>query len=218
MQIPIRRALNAFPWEFRVPNHVRSDPERIAALASSLPFRLDVDAGPWVAGGFVVRSILGEPQADVDVFCATEGQIASVEAAILRVGGVEVGGGSAFGRRRFALLTLRIDLVRTAAPIELHAERFDFSVCSLATDGATVVGPVEAFADAFGMRLRFRRQTTPERARKYVRLGLAPEVGSVEEFARLVRGAPVHGLTSDSLTREEALGLRPVHLLPRAFR
>lgn len=208
----VTRPLCTFPWEFRPPRHRRSDVDRLASLRDRLPFALDAERGPWVAGGSVVRAILGEPEADLDVFCATEGQIAGVELALLRAGGVEVGGGSAVCRRRFELLRLRVDLVRDHAPLATHASRFDFTACALATDGVVVVGSIESFADAFAARLRFLRQTTPERVRKYLGIGLAPEFPMAETYARLVRGEPVSGYTSADLTRDEALGLRPVRV------
>ena len=146
--------------------------------------------GPWIGGGLIRRSLLGQPinsiHADVDVFFTSEEQFkATVDRMVQYVDDGEVL--SSYGDELrlpsffvkalgFTTLVQLVGFEFVPTPEDL-VERFDFSVCALVTDGKTLWYHPDTFDHLRSKQLHVsnpsRAARSLRRIDKYLRQGFS---------------------------------------------
>jgi hypothetical protein len=154
---------------------------------------LDINRGPWVAGGACLRWFQGQPvgESDIDVFCANAKQAADVIESIKSYGRYSV----KFESENAVTIdywskedynkrwTIQIITRRYFSSLEEVITNFDISVCEVGTGGNEwKLGPFTAY-DIREKNLRFKLPLQPDalkRLVKYWTYGYRPLEGTID--------------------------------------
>jgi hypothetical protein len=160
------------------------------------PF-LDMEYGPWVAGGSVRRMVNGETDirySDIDIFFPSPESLAYGESfmASLKSSGhmgkftnmVETNAGKSYYYDMGNGKTLTIQLLKKFfyPTVEELFASFDFTICMFATDGDTIVGDPEAKTDLDAKRLILRNKPPKPKAARFAKFcneGFIPTPGVI---------------------------------------
>lgn len=154
----------------------------------------NIDNGPWIAGGAVMRWFQNNPVglSDIDVFCASEEQFTQLKNRLLQ----EYKGQTSVRFESDNAITLDLYNTDRGVPnsswviqlIKKHyfnnvdelLDKFDLSVCQFATDGNEYVCGDTTIVDLRDRLLRFRdiKPDSLKRYIKYMAYGFKPEHGT----------------------------------------
>ena len=168
------------------------------AIKNVAPF-LDMENGPWVAGGAVRRILDGSPMsptADIDIFCQNEltylGVISHIKKSSNRryVYKYETEGQiSTMIKIHDAMANVyynfQICKFGYHSSLENLLNDMDFTVCMFGTDGKTIVGDPQGIIDLKFRVLNLRKIPTspaPGRLMKYCNYGFVPNVGVLSQI------------------------------------
>lgn len=140
----------------------------------SMPVVLDLEAGPWVAGGAVRRSIGGESfaAADIDVFFKDAEQLAAAQDALLKSGG-SISLDTPYSET-WELSFADINLVssRFYASAQAVVDGFDMTMCQCITDGRRVLATRQALSAIRDKEIVFlETDSVPASLRRAVKYG-----------------------------------------------
>ena len=153
---------------------------------------LNMEEGPWIAGGSVMKWVQGKPvkHHDVDVFCASEKQFEDVTARCAAMGvkcGIVANTENAVtyelrdkhGNKTHNLQVIKKHFFQTARDVILA---FDLVVCQFVTDGKQVVHTNQAMTDLKTKRINIasKNGSLPKRILKYMTYGFAPSEQTIE--------------------------------------
>lgn len=156
-------------------------------------FKLDIEKGPWLAGGAVLKSYLGQPMglSDLDIWFANRAQFEQVQKLVSDLGCSRVystENADSYKYYSLDLGTYSIQLIKRKFfdKPEQIINQFDFTVCQLVTDGIrTIVGPT-TIPDIRARRLQLSRGLVAEsvipRMIKYMVYGYRPTPELLEEI------------------------------------
>ena len=176
---------------------------------------LNLDTGPYLAGGAARATLTQEPVKDFDVFFASQEQADAAERALIAAGAIPIprAPGSVTVAPRPGSELIRsiyldlpgvgpVNIARTHVfpSVDVLLDSFDFTVCQIATDGRVTRSSPGALADVEARRLCLVRETIAARIWKYLGRGY---VLGPEDAARWVSGGrgrrgPIPGLTTAS--------------------
>lgn len=157
---------------------VHKDDQRVVKLIDP-----NIVSGPWIAGGAAIRWSQGLPveSHDIDVFCAKEAQTNALSIRLLKSefyaehdsDNATTYANVANGNK------LRVQLIKkTFDTVQDLFDHFDFTVCSIATDGVELVkGPYFDRDNATKLLRLQNPRVRPEilkRLHKYVAYGYTP--------------------------------------------
>lgn len=145
---------------------------------------LDIDKGPWLAGGAVRKSYLGQTieNSDLDIWFASLEQFETTKKQVIAIGASEVYSTDNAVSYKFyekgqdyTIQLIRRRFYNSAAEI---ISGFDFSVCQLATDGRRLIVGENTIRDIKTRTLRLTQPYLPEyivpRMIKYMVYGYRP--------------------------------------------
>lgn len=182
----------------------------LAAIIQQLPFAIDWDNGPWVAGGAVRRFMANETLdgADIDVFFKDLAQANAAVAAIEQWGPEFADFGLVSCNEPFLVTAwstfytlktgLKVNLVHSKffENAEAVIDSFDFVHCQFITDGKQIGHTEKAPAASGEKQLRFRQTdsvpATLRRALKYAAQGFTATDVEIGNFL-------LSNLSSDAL-------------------
>ena len=171
---------------------------RLSAHPTVLAIRdlqfLDMQNGPWVAGGAVRRALTGAiPEGDIDVFFSRESDIIACANWLTSVPSLRARRGAQSRHSiDFALGSgVKVQFVtrRTYSSIEELVTDIDYTVCGAVSDGWRWVADERFFEDAPNMTLRVNNdEWRPQhlwRLCKYASFGFHPVPGVLTHVLRL---------------------------------
>lgn len=177
-----------------LPAHAEFRPllaDNVVARLSEYLF-LDIEKGPWLAGGAVRKSYLGQSieNSDLDLWFANLEQFETAKKQVIALGAVEaystdnaVSYKFYEGTQTYIIQLIRRKFYNSAAEI---IAGFDFSVCQLATDGHHLVVGQDTIRDIKTKTLRLTQPSLPEyivpRIIKYMVYGYRPCPEILEEI------------------------------------
>ena len=157
----------------------------------------NMETGPWIAGGAVLRWYQGQPvdESDIDVFCANAKQAADVINAVKSQGQYSV----KFESENAVTLslwskeqgsaklpwTIQIITRRYFASMRDVLDNFDITVCQIGTTGEEYILGKTTAKDIREKNLRFNRPLQPDalkRLVKYWTYGYRPVDGLLEDI------------------------------------
>lgn len=178
----------------------------LSALIRRFRDVLNLEKGPWIAGGAARRLYLGENDlgtyGDIDLFVPHSrwheitDEVRHIDlpfANRVTRGLVETLRFNWKGKNtKLQLITAKHKMDETPS-IQRVFETFDFTVCCFATDGYQIVATPEAIADE---RARVIRPIEgynqigkfPRRVAKYVRYGYTPAPGALKQLVGTIKG------------------------------
>jgi hypothetical protein len=165
-------------------------------LLPQLPFSLCMKEGPWVAGGAVRRTLLGEGigQSDIDLFFKDVVQKATVEQKLEAAGAKQVKKGKhnteytlKIEDAEYRIQLITIGYYDTA---EAVIDSFDFTICQFITDGETFGAAEHSLWDLVRKRLVVHKITyavaSMRRVLKYTKQGFYACSGMLTSFLTIV--------------------------------
>jgi hypothetical protein len=177
-----------------------ADQSELFKLITALGFDLNMQNGPWIAGGAVRRTLMGGGvgESDIDVFFASSEQLAQCRSALESVGAKQK---RETDHNIEYVLTLgdsdqRIQLIRVAFHASASAviDSFDFTICQFATDGKEVICGPYSLWDLSRKRLAVHKITfavaSMRRFLKYSRQGFTVCGGALTDFLQRVVADP----------------------------
>lgn len=162
----------------------------------SEPFTIiwpDIQRGPWIAGGAVLRWYQGQPvgDSDIDVFCRSPQQATTLIEEIKSYGRfyvkhksenavtIEYNNKDDFNKK----WTIQIITKRFYQSAQEVIDNFDITVCEIATCGNEWIMNPQTARDIRERNLRFKmplQTDAPKRLTKYWTYGYRPVEGTVE--------------------------------------
>ena len=187
--------------------------ERMGRILCDLPIHLDLHAGAFVAGGFVVRCLLGLEIKDIDIWVPTEdlGLMGTICITLKNAGWTQSTGpnGSIGNRTVWHPPTPGpdIDLIPTVKRSPYWTcLNFDWRCAKVATDGKNMWHERGALEDIEALRLHCTRRTSVTRFLKYQEMGFKfPDGVDVDDV-----------LLSETATINQIFGLEEIPLGPTA--
>lgn len=163
--------------------------EKLQQVLSHLP-QIDIEKGPWIAGGSARRLLQGEGLAsgDIDIFFPN---YASWEFFSKHLSSYEIIVKTKKATT-FLIEGMKVQIIRRAFYKDLISvfKDFDFTVCQIATDGKNIACTKQSHLDIVDQILRLATQgtiskhTLVQRMSKYVNYGFLPELGLYEIIVR----------------------------------
>jgi hypothetical protein len=177
-----------------------AEKSELTEVIKGLPFTLSMQGGPWIAGGAVRRTLLGEgvSSSDIDLFFADAEQLAKTASALEGIG-AKLGKKSEHAKEYMAKIgdaEYRLQLISIGfyanAPAVLDS--FDFTICQFATDGEVLVAGDYALWDLGRKRLAIHKLTyavaSLRRVLKYTGQGFTACSGMMTDFLEQVAKNP----------------------------
>lgn len=162
----------------------------VARLSTYL--ELDIENGPWLAGGAVRKSYLGQSieNSDLDIWFASSEQFEKAKKQVIALGASEAySTDNAIsykfyeGFKSYTIQLIRRRFFKSASEI---INGFDFTVCQLATDGARLIVGEHTIRDIKTRTLRLAQYQLPEhivpRIIKYMVYGYRPCLELLEDI------------------------------------
>lgn len=200
--------------------------QRHIDLLQSLGIELSLVEGPVISGGALTRFFSGEEDGeDLDLFFFDEASMQQAE-QILTSSGWRL-------LRRNPTSRTAIYGTRGRLPIDLIClppgstlatllAKIDILACAIACDGASIAALPGAIDDARRRCASLRRQTVPTRLQRYLQRGWSCPEMNMRNLDDALQGAPVIGLTSETMPAAERYGHTPraidIHAAARARR
>lgn len=169
-------------------------------VLGELGFDLNMQEGPWVAGGAVRRTLMGGGvgESDIDVFCASSEQLAKCRSALEAKGGKQkretehnVEYSLKIGDSEQRIQFIRVAFYESADAV---IDSFDFTICQFATDGKEVLCGPYSLWDLSRKRLVVHKITfavaSMRRVLKYTRQGFTACAGAMTDFLQRVVADP----------------------------
>lgn len=172
------------------------DKTELLLVIPKLPFPLCMKEGPWIAGGAVRRTLLGEGigTSDIDLFFKNAEQKAKVEQALEAAGAKLVK-----STKHNVEYTLKIDedeyrvqliIITYYDNAEAVLDSFDFTICQFITDGDTFGAAEHSLWDLARKRLVVHKITygvaSMRRVMKYTKQGFYACAGMLGSFLKAV--------------------------------
>ncbi len=180
--------------------------DKINYIKHELNIPLNIDEGPWMAGGSIIKLILGRDldNSDLDVFLSKGyneggGHFKDLDERLTRIAPKPKRRSSAYGMPRVETsyaFTYQTDIGKLQLIHRAHYESphellgdFDFTICQFATDGITIAFPEQAIEDLNNRRLRLHMVSRIHISRfhKYTSLGFVPIPGESLKIHQLLR-------------------------------
>lgn len=184
------------------------DWEGVKAILDLLP-PLDLEAGPWLAGGLLRRALKKQPlDSDVDLFFRSEEQLKGYQLALQAKNAVEIGNRDTVLTLRVPLNTtetckaIKVQLIRLYQPdLASVLDQFDFTICQFGTDGRTLLVGTYTLWDTARGRLALHRLSfgvsTLRRMFKYQQQGFYACPGTCQELLERIAQNP--GLINETI-------------------
>lgn len=194
--------MSEFPWP--EPTSIQQLHDYIEAL----PFDFNLFGGAYVAGGAIVRALLGLPFNDIDIWIpsAATPLHGEIERSLEAAGWKHLKSpGSVGGRQWTRDGWIPLDLVSGATPRETTAT-FDWRCTKIAMDSVCLWSMPEAHTDIVARQLHCTRRVTHKRLWKYQTMGFNLPEGVLREDV----------LLPETATFEQCFGLEEIPLGPTA--
>lgn len=162
----------------------------VARIATYL--NLDIETGPWIAGGAVRKSYLGQSieNSDLDIWFANPEQFNQAKQQVIALGASEAYSTDNAVSYKFyqGMTSYTIQLIRRRyfKSAQEIINGFDFTVCQLATDGQRLIAGENTILDIKNRTLRLAQPCLPEhivpRIVKYIVYGYRPCLELLEDI------------------------------------